>query len=82
MFPFAGGVCFTGCIILATYNRLVGSNKTEGSNEEKFDKSPKIVRLPYSFKKITFEMLNDPEHPEYIGHLVNCGDGGKNIISK
>jgi hypothetical protein len=81
MFPLAGGVCFAGCIILATYKRLVGSNKTcasTESNEEKCNKSPKIIRLPCSFKeKITFEMLNDPKHPQYIGHLVNFGEGGK-----
>ena len=77
MFPFAGGVCFTGCIILATYNRLVGSNKTGESNEEKYDKSPKIVRVPsYANKEITFEALNDPKHPQYIGYLLNFGKGG------
>ena len=80
MFPLAGGVCFTGCIILATYNRLVGFNKTSELNEEKCNKTRenngKIVRIPYPVEEITESMLNNPNDPKYIGHLFNFGKGG------
>jgi hypothetical protein len=75
-----GGFCFVGGMLFTSYINSGSSNKTGGSNEEKCDKTQDngiIVRVPsYADKEMTFEALNDPKHPQYIGHLLNFGKGG------
>ena len=74
-----GGLCFIGGMLFANHI-IPGSNKTKKSNEEEYDETHedngKIVRIPYSAEEITFEMLNNPKHPKYIGHLLISAETG------
>jgi len=72
--------CFTGSILLIAYRVSVSSEKKVESSKADCDETQentcKIIRISYAVKNITFEMMNDPKHRNYIGHLLKIGKGG------
>jgi len=78
MFGFVtGGYLFMSSATAYTVSFFIKNGETTKENVETFPKKRgPICRLPVTVEKITDNILNDPNDPNYIGNLVIIGQGG------
>ena len=69
-----GGILFLSCTIVSYYTGKIDEEKDNKPPEEILDNG--IIRIPYRAEDITFSMLNNPNDPNYIGHLFKSSKKG------
>lgn len=78
MFGFVtGGYLFMSSATAYTVSFFTKNGETTKENVETRPKTRgPICRLPVRVEEITDNMLNNPNDPNYIGHLLKIGEEG------
>jgi hypothetical protein len=71
-----GGILLISCTIVSLYSSRNNIEKKDNNQDNNEDNKSKqslnngVIQIPYNAEDITFSMCNNPNDPNYIGHLL------------